>query len=43
MHQQQLEEAVERLTREKEIWKTRALMLSNLLRSHGITFPEFHD
>jgi len=43
MHQQQLEEAVERLTREKEIWKTRALTLSNLLRSHGITCPDFHD
>ncbi|KAJ7447155.1 ectomycorrhiza-regulated protein [Mycena latifolia] len=43
MHQQQLEEAVERLTREKEIWKTRALTLGNLLRSHGITCPEFHD
>ncbi|KAJ7052315.1 hypothetical protein C8F01DRAFT_1171812 [Mycena amicta] len=41
MHQQALEEAVERLTREKEIWRTRALMLSNLLRSHGITCPEF--
>ncbi|KAK7063580.1 hypothetical protein R3P38DRAFT_2819218 [Favolaschia claudopus] len=43
MHQQHLEEAVERLTREKEIWKTRALTLSNLLRSHGITCPDFHD
>ncbi|KAF7329771.1 hypothetical protein MKEN_00240400 [Mycena kentingensis (nom. inval.)] len=41
MHQQALEEAVERLTREKEIWRTRALMLSNLLRSHGITCPDF--
>ncbi|KAJ7607715.1 hypothetical protein FB45DRAFT_393832 [Roridomyces roridus] len=43
MHQQQLEEAVERLTREKEIWKTRALTLSNLLRSHGLPCPEFQD
>ncbi|KAJ7144821.1 ectomycorrhiza-regulated protein [Mycena crocata] len=43
MHQQQLEEAVQRLTQEKEIWKTRALTLSNLLRSHGITCPDFHD
>ncbi|KAJ7726355.1 ectomycorrhiza-regulated protein [Mycena metata] len=43
MHQQQLEEAVDRLTQEKEIWKTRALMLSNLLRSHGITCPDFND
>ncbi|KAJ7608199.1 hypothetical protein FB45DRAFT_389228 [Roridomyces roridus] len=43
MHQQQLEEAVERLSREKEIWKTRALTLSNLLRSHGLACPEFQD
>ncbi|KAJ7434150.1 hypothetical protein FB451DRAFT_1470077 [Mycena latifolia] len=43
MHQQQLEEAVERLTREKDIWKTRALTLSSLLRSHGIACLEFHD
>ncbi|KAJ7285212.1 hypothetical protein C8J57DRAFT_1120330, partial [Mycena rebaudengoi] len=31
MHQQQLEEAVERLNMEKEVWKKRALTLSNLL------------
>ncbi|KAF7324212.1 hypothetical protein MKEN_00644500 [Mycena kentingensis (nom. inval.)] len=43
MHQQALEEAVERLTREREIWRTRALMLANLLRSHGITCPEFGE
>ncbi|KAJ6606773.1 hypothetical protein B0H10DRAFT_579351 [Mycena sp. CBHHK59/15] len=43
MHQQHLEEAVERLTMEKEVWKTRALTLSNLLRSHGITCPDFND
>ncbi|KAF8185263.1 hypothetical protein K438DRAFT_1541036, partial [Mycena galopus ATCC 62051] len=41
MHQQQLEEAMDRLTRESEVWKTRALTLSNLLRSHGIACPDF--
>ncbi|KAF7302331.1 BZIP domain-containing protein [Mycena chlorophos] len=41
MHQQALEEAVDRLTREKEIWRTRAFMLCNMLRTHGITAPEF--
>ncbi|KAJ7908718.1 ectomycorrhiza-regulated protein, partial [Mycena leptocephala] len=40
-HQQVLEDAVERLTREGEIWKTRALTLSSLLRSHGIACPDF--
>ncbi|KAJ7622057.1 ectomycorrhiza-regulated protein [Roridomyces roridus] len=43
MHQEKLEEAVERLSREKEIWKTRALTLSNLLRSHGLPCPDFQD
>ncbi|KAJ7722567.1 ectomycorrhiza-regulated protein [Mycena maculata] len=41
MHQQQLEEAVERLTHERDVWKTRALMLSKMLQSHGITCPNF--
>jgi hypothetical protein len=43
MHQQQLEEAVCQLTRDKDMWKMRALMLSNFLQSHGITCPDFHD
>jgi hypothetical protein len=42
-HQEELEDAVERLTREKEIWKTRVQTLSNLLRSHGIAYPDSHD
>jgi len=38
-----LEETVERLTKEKEIWKTRALTLKQLLHSHGIICPDFRD
>lgn len=40
---QQLEETVERLTKEKEIWKTRAFTLKQLLRSHGIICPDFRE
>ncbi|KAF5332455.1 hypothetical protein D9611_005355 [Ephemerocybe angulata] len=43
MQQQQLEQAVEDLTREKEIWRTRALTLRQLLISHGILCPDFKD
>ncbi|GLB43665.1 putative basic region leucine zipper [Lyophyllum shimeji] len=43
MNLQRLEETVERLTREREIWKTRALTLKQLLISHGIICPEFRD
>ncbi|KAJ7603819.1 hypothetical protein FB45DRAFT_851620 [Roridomyces roridus] len=43
IRQRQLEEAVEGLSREKEIWKTRTLALSNLLQSHGLPCPEFQD
>lgn len=43
MNVQRLEETVERLTREREIWKTRALTLKQLLISHGIICPEFRD
>jgi hypothetical protein len=42
-HQQELEDAVERLTREEEIWKTRVQTLSNLLQSHGITYSDSHE
>ncbi|KXN86169.1 hypothetical protein AN958_09799 [Leucoagaricus sp. SymC.cos] len=38
-----LEQAVERLTTEKEIWRTRALTLRSLLASHGIRCPDFND
>ncbi|KAF9461962.1 hypothetical protein BDZ94DRAFT_1237310 [Collybia nuda] len=40
---QRLEEAVERLTREKEIWRTRAMTLRQILHSHGIICPDFRD
>jgi Basic region leucine zipper len=43
MKVQNLEETVERLTKEKEIWKTRALTLKQLLHSHGIICPDFRD
>ena len=43
MNVQRLEETVERLTREREIWKTRALTLRQLLQSHQIVCPEFRD
>jgi hypothetical protein len=38
-----LEQAVERLTTEREVWKTRALTLQSLLTSHGIPCPDFND
>lgn len=40
---QRLEETVERLTREKEIWRTRAMTLRQILHSHGIICPDFRD
>jgi hypothetical protein len=43
LYQQQLEMTVERLTMEKEIWKTRALTLKQLLESHRIPCPDFKD
>lgn len=42
-HQQDLEENVRTLTREREVWKTRALTFRQLLVSHGIPFNEFQD
>lgn len=41
--QQALEEAVEQLSRDKEMWRTRALTLRQLLLSHGILCPDFKD
>jgi len=38
-----LEKAVEKLTTEKEIWKTRALTLRSLLNNNGIPCPDFDD
>lgn len=43
MNVQRLEETVERLTKEREVWKTRALTLKQLLHSHGIICPDFRD
>ncbi|KAF4590740.1 hypothetical protein EYR40_009337 [Pleurotus pulmonarius] len=42
-HQQQLEDQVQALSSEREKWKTRALMLQNMLHSHGIPFAQFED
>jgi len=42
-HKVALEKAVERLTTEKEIWKTRALTLRSLLNNNGIPCPDFDD
>lgn len=43
MQQQHLEQEVEDLRREKEVWRTRALTLRQLLISHGILCPDFKD
>jgi len=38
-----LEKSVEKLTTEKEIWKTRALTLRSLLNNNGIPCPDFDN
>jgi len=43
MHQQVLEDTVEQLTKEKDVWKTRTFSLQQILRSHGICCPDFVD
>ncbi|THU93611.1 hypothetical protein K435DRAFT_725281 [Dendrothele bispora CBS 962.96] len=43
MYTQQLEETVERLRMEREMWRTRALTLKELLSSHGLPVPDFKD
>ncbi|KAF8648440.1 hypothetical protein AX16_006284 [Volvariella volvacea WC 439] len=43
VYQQTLEQAVKDLTSERDIWRTRALMLKGLLESHGINFPDFKE
>lgn len=43
MYTQQLEETVERLRIEREMWRTRALTLKQLLSSHGLPVPDFKD
>jgi len=42
-YQRELEESVENLTLEKDVWWTRALTLRQILQSHGIPFIEFQD
>ncbi|KAJ7589568.1 hypothetical protein C8J56DRAFT_784718 [Mycena floridula] len=42
-YMEQLEVTVERLTMEKEVWKTRALTLRQLLHGHGLPCPDFSD
>jgi len=37
----QLEEDVARLSREKDIWKERALMMEQMLSTHGLPCPNF--
>lgn len=43
VYTQQLEGTVDRLMMEKEMWRTRALTLRQLLRSHNIPCPDFSD
>ncbi|ESK93212.1 ectomycorrhiza-regulated protein [Moniliophthora roreri MCA 2997] len=43
VYQQQLEDLVERLTIEKEQWKTRAQMLRQIAESRGIACPDWED
>ncbi|KAJ7884043.1 hypothetical protein B0H13DRAFT_2343821 [Mycena leptocephala] len=40
LHLQELEEAVEHLKREEEVWKARALALDDLLDQHGLACPD---
>jgi hypothetical protein len=40
-HQLELEETVERLTAEKEMWRVRAVTYQSLLKQHGLDVPEY--
>jgi len=42
-HQQELETKIDDLTREKDVWKERALMCQQMLVAHGIRAPSFED
>ncbi|KDQ62802.1 hypothetical protein JAAARDRAFT_30709 [Jaapia argillacea MUCL 33604] len=42
-YQRELEEAAEREKQEKEMWKSRALMMQSLLKAHGLESPVFDD
>ncbi|KAJ4465700.1 hypothetical protein C8J55DRAFT_249549 [Lentinula edodes] len=43
MYTERLEDQVEKLRTEKEIWRTRALTLRQLLKSHNLPCPDFED
>lgn len=43
VYTEQLEATVEQLRLEKETWKTRALTLRQLLKSHNLPCPDFED
>ncbi|KAG6853560.1 hypothetical protein C0991_003230 [Blastosporella zonata] len=42
-YQQNLEDTVERLTRERDVWKTRATMCQEMLIQSGLNLPAFSD
>jgi hypothetical protein len=42
-YQQDLEEKVERLSRERDVWKTRAIMCQDMLVANGVQFSGFQD
>jgi hypothetical protein len=42
-HQQELEDKIELLTQERDAWKERASMCSQMLLAHGIPAPTFED
>ncbi|KAF5377900.1 hypothetical protein D9615_006763 [Tricholomella constricta] len=42
-YQQDLEEKVERLQRERDVWKTRAVMCQEMLVANGVQFTPFQD
>ncbi|KAH0585787.1 hypothetical protein H2248_007080 [Termitomyces sp. 'cryptogamus'] len=42
-YQRNLEANLEHLTRERDVWKTRTMILQELLQAHGVPFPHFSD
>ncbi|KAG5644317.1 hypothetical protein DXG03_008675 [Asterophora parasitica] len=42
-YQQDLEDKVERLQRERDVWKTRAIMCQDMLVANGVQFTPFQD
>lgn len=43
MHQQYLEDKIEELTQSREVWKTRAHILQDMLTANNIPAPQFGD